>query len=225
MDMRGPMGGLQKVAEWITRMAYLNLLWLGFTLAGLVLFTVFPSTFAMFAVIRKWIMGETDTPVFKTFFSYFKKDFVRGNIIGLFLLLIGFILYVDLQFLLTFGGEGIVAYFYYPVLIVTLIVALGTLFVFPVYVHYQLSIKNVFKTAFFLMAVNPLLSIVLLVALGTSGYAMISFPATIIFFGASVPAYIIMRISYAVIQMALMKQQAREEKAATQKTTSHVSGM
>ncbi|MDQ0207838.1 YesL family protein [Alkalicoccobacillus murimartini] len=222
MDIRGPMGGLHKIAEWIMRMAYINILWVGFTLAGLVVFTIFPATFAMYAVIRKWIMGEDDVPVFKTFFSYLKKDFIRGNIIGLFLVLIGFVLYVDFQFLLTFAGEGIVAYFYYPVLFVTLIVALGTIFVFPVFVHYQLKNVQVFKTAFFLMAVNPALSILMLVALGVALYAMFSFPATVIFFGASVPAYIIMRISYAIIQMALAKQQAREEKA---KTATQASGM
>ncbi|MGN7312619.1 YesL family protein [Alkalicoccobacillus gibsonii] len=225
MDMRGPMGGLQKIAEWITRMAYLNLLWLGFTLAGLVLFTIFPATFAMFAVLRKWIMGESDLPVFKTFFSYLKQDFIRANLIGLVLVVIGFVLYVDLQFLLTFSGEGVVAYFYYPVLFVTLLVALGTLFVFPVYVHYELNIRQVFKTAFFLMAVNPLLSILMIVALGTTFYAMLSFPATVIFFGVSIPAYLVMRISYGIIELARMKQQARDEKAAEKKETSHASGM
>ncbi|TSB45499.1 YesL family protein [Alkalicoccobacillus porphyridii] len=222
MDMRGPMGGLQKIAEWITRLAYINLLWLGFTIAGLVIFTIFPATFAMFAVIRKWILGETDLPVFKTFLSYFKKDFISGNLIGLLITVIGLILYVDLQFLITFAGEGIVAYFYYPVLFVTLVVALGTLFIFPVYVHYDLKRLQVIKTAFFLMAVNPILSILMVVALGTSAYAMLSFPATVVFFGASIPAYLIMRISYGIIQLAVAKQQARDEKA---KAAPHASGM
>lgn len=222
MDMRGPMGGLQKVAEWITRLAYINLLWLGFTIAGLVLFTFYPATFAMFAVIRKWIMGETDLPVFKTFLSYFKKDFLSGNLIGLMVTVIAVVLFVDLQFLLNYAGGGLAVYFYYPVLFVTLVVALGTLFVFPVYVHYQLKHVQVLKTAFFLMAINPLLSILMVVTLGVSIYAMLSFPATVVFFGASIPAFLIMRISYGIIQIAVAKQQARDEK---ENTASQASGM
>ncbi len=75
MQMGGIMGGFYRVSEWIMRFAYVNILWGLFTLAGLVLFGFMPATVAMFTVIRKWLMGETDIPVFKTFFASFKKRF------------------------------------------------------------------------------------------------------------------------------------------------------
>lgn len=38
-------------------------------------FTFFPSTSAMFSVARKWVTGDADVPLFKSFFRYFRENF------------------------------------------------------------------------------------------------------------------------------------------------------
>lgn len=76
MEMNGLMGGIYRVAEWIMRLALLNLLWLGFTIAGLIAGGLFPATQAAFAISRQWIRGETELPIFKTFLTYFKKKII-----------------------------------------------------------------------------------------------------------------------------------------------------
>ncbi|WP_084028990.1 YesL family protein [Bacillus sp. J33] len=61
------------------RLVYLNLLWIAFSLLGIVLFGFFPATAAMFSVVRKWIMGETDVRVFKEFWQTYRKEFWKAN--------------------------------------------------------------------------------------------------------------------------------------------------
>lgn len=61
--------------EAVVKIAWLNGLWLLFTLLGGVLFGWAPSTAAMCAVIRKWLMGHKDVPVFALFLDTYKKSF------------------------------------------------------------------------------------------------------------------------------------------------------
>src|SRR5690625_1006749 len=94
---------LFRVCEIICKMAYVNVLWIIFTLFGLVAFGFFPSTVALFAVTRKWIMGEHSIPVFTTFWSVFRQEFFKSTWLGIGLFIIGYILYIDLAYLPTGG--------------------------------------------------------------------------------------------------------------------------
>ena len=71
------MGKIYSVCQWIYRLAYSNVLWLLFMTLGLFVFGAVPSTVAMFAIIRKWIKGETEFPVLSFFGKSIKKSF--GN--------------------------------------------------------------------------------------------------------------------------------------------------
>ncbi|UUZ93880.1 YesL family protein [Paenibacillus sp. P25] len=61
-------------------------------------FTLFPSTAAMFAVARKWLTGEEDTPLFKTFFRGYKENFVQSMLGGIIYMLLAVILYTNFRF-------------------------------------------------------------------------------------------------------------------------------
>lgn len=63
----GTVGGIYHISNWIMRLAYVNFLWILFTLAGFIVFGFFPATIATFAVVRKWIFDTTDIPIFTTF--------------------------------------------------------------------------------------------------------------------------------------------------------------
>lgn len=71
--MNGFIDGYYRFAVWITRFAYLNLLWIAFSLVGLGVVGFFPATAAMFAVVRKWVHGEKDIPVFQVFGKTIKR--------------------------------------------------------------------------------------------------------------------------------------------------------
>ena len=111
MEMKGMMGGLYRICEWIMRFSVINILWVlcsipifyflivllhsqtldqfVFTLmimGVLSPFTLFPATSAMFAVARKWVMGEEDVPCSRPFFAAIKKTMSRACSAGSFLL-------------------------------------------------------------------------------------------------------------------------------------------
>ena len=160
----GMVGGFYNFSNWIMRFAYVNLLWIIFTLAGLIIFGVFPATIAMFAIVRKWIRDDTDIPVFKTFWLTYKKAVLNGNILGLALFIIGFILYVDFIFLREVTS-GFLQYMYYPLLLLILLFSLTALYIFPVIAHYEMTFLQVMKNAFFIMIMNPPITLLMVVSI------------------------------------------------------------
>src|SRR5699024_11923190 len=94
-------GGFYRLCVWVTRFAYVNVLWFLFTFLGLVFLGAMPSTVAMFAVIRKWVTGVKEVPIFKTFLESYLTEFVKANMLGYILFGIGAQLYIDLKFLST----------------------------------------------------------------------------------------------------------------------------
>src|SRR5690625_6019457 len=74
---------LYRIMEWISRFAYIQILWLLFTLLGLGLLGFFPATISMLAVMRDWFLSKPDSPIFRTFWSYYKKEFIRANLFGM----------------------------------------------------------------------------------------------------------------------------------------------
>src|SRR5699024_12757212 len=160
----GMVGGFYNFSNWIMRFAYVNFLWIIFTLAGLIIFGVFPATIAMFAIVRKWIRDDTDIPVFKTFWLTYKKAVLNGNILGLALFIIGFILYVDFIFLREVTS-GFLQYMYYPLLLLILLFSFTALYIFPVIAHYEMTFLQVMKNAFFIMIMNPPITLLMVVSI------------------------------------------------------------
>src|SRR5690625_1455444 len=104
MRMGRLLSTLYQLCKWTTHFAYLNILWVGFTLLGGIVFGFFPSTVALFTIARKNTMGENDVPIFRTYVDVFKKELLRGNILGWFIILIGMVWYFDLHFFRQFEG-------------------------------------------------------------------------------------------------------------------------
>ncbi|WP_419954835.1 YesL family protein [Neobacillus niacini] len=198
------MNGLYALTEWITRFAYVNILWIGFSLLGLVFFGISPATVAMFTIIRKWIMGESDIPVFKTFWHTYKKEFLRGNGVGIVIALLAYIIFIDLNYIKLDTMIQIPLYLIIFAIIMTL------LYIFPVYVHYNVTFLQLFKNSFFIMMVNPVSSIMMLIGFVALFFVMRFLPALSIFFGGSLSAGIIMSSCYLAFQKIEKKRQKAE---------------
>lgn len=118
------MGMFYKASEWIMRLMILNILWIIFnlpiiyitinlivvegvnefifgviTLILLSPFLLFPATFAMFAVARKWVMKEVDVPILRCFWNYYKQYYITSMLRGLILIVIWFVLSLDYYFI------------------------------------------------------------------------------------------------------------------------------
>src|SRR5699024_10685272 len=98
--MHGFVAGYYKGCVWVTRLAYVNFLWVTFIILGLGIFGLMPATTAMFGVVRKWEMKE-EIKVFPTFWKLYKQEFVKANVMGVILFLIGYLLVMEFQILRT----------------------------------------------------------------------------------------------------------------------------
>ncbi|MEK5036965.1 YesL family protein [Sporosarcina sp. FSL K6-3457] len=195
MQMTSVMASLSRACEWIWRLAYINLLWILFTTLGLILFGIAPATFAMFAVIRKWVMGEEEINVFQTFWKSYRSDFWKTNLLGWILIIGGFILYIDFLFIGNFQGG-------YATLLSGLLILLSILYlvicvyIFPVFSHYELKFFQYIKYAVHIGITSPLSTILIGICALAVYYVVAFIPGITPFFSVSVLSYIIMRLAY-----------------------------
>lgn len=191
--MQQQVNKIEELFQWLTRLAFLNMLWIGASIAGLLVAGSFPAVTAMLTVCRKWIIEGIEIPVFKTFINAFKQDFWKANIIGWILFLSAVILYVNFELLMngTIDFSPIVVFAYYFLVILFAIVAVN---VFPLYVHYEAPLFKLFKNAVIIGFARIPITLGLLVLIGGIIYLSLLAPAVIIFFSGSILSFTVMRL-------------------------------
>ncbi|KAF1341181.1 Membrane protein YesV [Bacillus subtilis] len=168
--------------EAVVKIAWLNGLWLLFTLLGGVLFGWAPSTAAMCAVIRKWLMGQKDVPIFSLFLDTYKKEFLKVNAIGLAFSALLLILSANYHYFsastnwLSFAVTNCT-------LLAGLLYIIALMYVFPLYVHYQLPLRKYIPQALLFGAMRPLTTGCMLIGCGFVLYLLYTLPGLIPFYG------------------------------------------
>ncbi|HZH62764.1 MAG TPA: DUF624 domain-containing protein [Metabacillus sp.] len=199
MESNGLMGGIFKVCDWISKLAYVNLLWVIFTLIGFGLFGVAPSTVALFSIVRKWIMGENNIPVFSMFWSIYKSEFKKSNLLSFLLIFIIFFMYVD--WVLIGSMQGILHHIFLTIfIIISIIFTVILVYIFPVYVHFEGSILNYFKSAILIGTSFPIRTLMMVLAVGTGILTSLLFPGVgVLFFGSGL-SFALMYFSYSIFK-------------------------
>jgi uncharacterized membrane protein YesL len=192
--MEGFMRGFYSISEWIMKFAYVNILWIAFSMLGFIAFGIFPATIAMFTVVRKWILKQSDIPVLKTFWLTYKKEFVKGNLLGLVIILVGIFIYSNIRIVEATTVQAL-KLLYIPNVIVILIFLLTLLYIFPVFVHFDVSLAEGIKNAFILMTVNPMATFCMGILTGFLCFIFIKLPGLLPFFSGSFIAFLLMWIS------------------------------
>ncbi|MCK6206151.1 YesL family protein [Bacillus infantis] len=205
------MDGLYKFCLMFVRLAYVNLLWIFFTLLGAVFLGFFPSTAAMFAIVRQWIKGNKDLPLFQTYWNTFKKEFVKANMIGAAYFGAGIILYIDILYFSSPANIGLLILYYFFWVTAFLYLLLGT-FLFPVYVHYQAKWWQYFKSTFMIMLMNPLAVLAHLAILIGVAIILRALPGLLPLFAGSAMAYALTLVSF----KAFSKVEALTKKGVSQ---------
>lgn len=194
-----PMGKLYTICEWIMKLAYINLLWIMFTVSGLILLGFMPATAALFTVVRKWFMKETEVPIWKTFFSVYKSEFIKSNSFGLVFVMAGIMLYVDYYFILNL--DGIIRIVATSILLlISCLYLITVLFFFPVYVHYELKFFDYFKYSFFLGVLNIHILMLAILGLAADMFLLFYIPGLLPFFSGVSIAFILMSSSILIFQ-------------------------
>lgn len=195
MEQRGWHGHLNKVFYWFASLAYLNILWIVFTLIGLIIFGMGPATSALFSVIRKMLREDDEVPITKTFFHYYRKDFLSANGLFFILLITGFVLASDIYFL-KITNAGFAKILIFLLLVLSVIYIIISILIFPVYAHYDLKFLENFKYAFILAMIRPHYLLLIIGCLFVAYYILLRLGVLFVFFSFSLGAAIIMSISY-----------------------------
>ncbi|MDQ0257057.1 putative membrane protein YesL [Evansella vedderi] len=184
-----------RLGNWGFNLLLLNILWVLFSCIGLIIVGIFPATAALFAVLRELIMEDADTPVFKLFWSKFKAEFIQSNILGYIVILVGVVLYVDLRVLhqldsgllqLTLASITVVIGFAYLLIL---------LYIFPVFVHFNLKLWQYPKHALILAIGRPFHTITLFAGIAIIILIYLAVPALIFAIGMSLISFIMMKVA------------------------------
>jgi len=178
------MGGFYRISEWIMRLAVTNILWIVtafpvfffvlnfllsqnleqlqaslFAIAVLSPFTLFPSTSAMFALARKWVTGEGDVPLLKTFFRSYKENYKQSMIGGIFFVVLLGLLYFNLHFYATRSGYASLLSYVFIAFFVMVMLAVFNYFCIVVHLH--MKTLQVFKNALLITIGQPFRSLMM----------------------------------------------------------------
>jgi len=234
------MGGLYRLCEWIMRLAAINLLWvvcsfpiffLGllalvdvrnflpslFLAAIISPFLLFPATAAMFTVARKWVMGEADVPLFKTFFRGYRENYLQSMIGGIVFTLLGVILYTNFRFYL--NQQGGLHWLAFLFITLGVILSAACFNFFSIMVHFHMKIGQIIKNAILISIGNPISSVSTLVTNGVIFYVSLAkFTFLIPFFMGSLMATATFWYFYRIYQRM---QQKQEELLAKESSGTH----
>ena len=185
---------LYDISYWLMKMIYLNILWISFSLIGLLLLGFFPATAGMFAVTRKWILGDREIPVFKTFWKNYKTSFMQTNIIGYTFVLAGLILYFDLKFFR--ASDHLLLSVLALIIIIALIIYFAVaLYIFPVYVHFKFKTLEYIKQSIVVVLGKPLNTIMMIVGSYLLYVIFSMIPGLLVFISGSFISAVLMWIA------------------------------
>ncbi|SFJ52865.1 Uncharacterized membrane protein YesL [Halobacillus dabanensis] len=192
---------IYRMSDFIMKITLLNFYWIFITIVGMGVFGLFPATVALFAVVRQWSRGN-DEKFFRQFVTYVKKDFWQANILGYILVIMGFLLYADVQFILQMDGllQEFMKYGFVFLFILYFIIAV---YLFPVYVHYDLPLFKYFQFAFIIGFVKPIRTISIAACIVVIYLVSSYFPGTVIFVGISAPLAYIMWVAYGLLDQEI----------------------
>ena len=173
--------------ETVTDFFLLNLMWL---VACLPVVTIFPSTAAMFGVVRDWVRGKEGS-LTRTFITRFRENLVQSLLVGAIWTVFGVALFLDFLVAnqLSYWAEIVLKSL---LVLVSIVYAFGSVYLFPVMVHYDTDWKTVIKNSLLISIGRLPTTLVCLVFLvGMVGLTVVM-PFLMIITG-SITAYVVYR--------------------------------
>ncbi|MGP4041459.1 YesL family protein [Gracilibacillus sp. D59] len=186
--------GFYRFLEWIMWIMYLNLLWLMMSLVGLVILGIFPATMALVTTMREWCVQKDNIAFNKTFFKAYKHTFIKSNVMGYLLTALGYILFVDYQWIMQ-HSTTFQSLFLVLLIVIGVIFTITILYIFPTFAHFDLTIGQTFKHAIVLGLFSPFVTIGMFVALFLLQYLWRFIPGLLPVVGISFTFYIVTRLA------------------------------
>lgn len=136
------------VCEWIMNLVLLNLLFIFFSCAGLILFGFSPA-FAAMSHVFKQLYERKDVRIVRSFYTTFKGELIKSNKFGLLYGYLFSLLFINFLFIQTLHASIQTAAML--VLIgIALLVLCSSLYVFPLYTNFNSTVWLLIKNSLLL---------------------------------------------------------------------------
>jgi uncharacterized membrane protein YesL len=180
-----------RVYRWLetaTDFFLLNLMWL---VACLPVVTIFPSTAAMFGVVRDWVR-EKEGSLTRTFMTRFRENLWQSLLVGAIWTVFGVALFFDFLVAnqLSYWAEIMLKS---VLVLVSAVYAFGSVYLFPVMVHYEADWKTVIKNSLLISIGRLPTTLVCLLFLVVMVGLTVVVPFLVVITG-SITAYVVYRL-------------------------------
>jgi uncharacterized membrane protein YesL len=194
---------LNTIFEFISRVVYLNVLWILGTLAGGIIFGLYPATFSVFKLTHIWIKDpEKPVTLVTQFKIFYRQSFKTANQYGLLLTTLLGLSWLDLMFAYQnyFLSDALS---WFGVLF-TMVALLFTYISFAMWIYVPITVVY-FPNFTFLESIKfalvsvlgtPLLTLKLLLILILSILVFSVFISITLFLGFSLPIYLWMKMAH-----------------------------
>jgi uncharacterized membrane protein YesL len=194
-----PLGWAGRVMQWLgfaSRLVLVNVLFVAGTLAGLVLFGLFPAAVAATTILARLRLGgagdnSAGDHVVRDFIRVYRSRFRHANRVGGIFWLAGVVLFLNVLTVLVPSAADLSSPVHAVLLVLAAVTGFGTLAAAAVAVslcsRYRDSITSVWRTAFALPLVSPLMSLSVLATLVAGVVIFAAMPVLVPLVGASLP--------------------------------------
>lgn len=198
-----------QASVYLWKLAYVNLIWIFFTAAGLVVFGIYPATAAMLTVIKQ-LSDQEDVPIFRTFWAAYKKEWIASNKLGAVLTIGLVILYMDARFFEGMQREA-AGLLYYPAVVAFWVLVLSGCYAVALQTMYRQTTVQLLKNGFFMAISMPVPTLIIIAGAGTLLLAASYMPWLILFYAVSLWGWLlhaaaVMAVARTEKKLALVKQ-------------------
>ncbi|EKN62494.1 hypothetical protein BABA_25766 [Neobacillus bataviensis LMG 21833] len=210
MESTRLLNNVNAACDWVVKLLYLNLLWILFTVTGLVVAGIVPATVAMFTVMKGYLAGE-NVRVFNKFKKVYKEEFRRANRLGIVLMIIPIIFYTD--WLFTNYLSGTMEMIAKGILIGSAcLYGITLIYVFPVYLQVNRKAFTAMKMAFLIGITYPFYTLMILTSITSLLFLFVFLPMAGYLFFASGLACIISFFTLRLFQKIEIRAEKMQKK-------------
>ncbi|MCU1517361.1 MAG: hypothetical protein JWQ75_2082 [Pseudarthrobacter sp.] len=188
-----PLGWAGRVMQWLgfgTRLVLVNVLFVAGTLAGLVVFGLFPAAVAATTVLGRLRLAGGGEPVVRDFVRAYRSQFWHTNRVGGLFWLAGVVLSLNVLTMLAPAGAAL-SPVHAVLQVLAAVAGVGTLAAAVTAVavcsRYRDSVRATWRTAFVLPLVSPVTGLSVLATLAASAVIFSAMPVLVPLMGASLP--------------------------------------
>ena len=178
-------GKLYRLCTWISKFAFLNLL---FLISCIPIITIFPASAALFAVVRQ-LVKNNEINIFKKYWMYFTENFKQSFLIGIFSACIGLFLYVDFR-IINHMQTSLKSILFSCLVAITIYFILFLFCVFPLMVNSFYTTKQLIVHAIKFSMYKPHLNLINLISTSAIVWASLNSTYFLVFFSCSFSAYL-----------------------------------